>query len=96
MIDGDATACAACGGHIETFVQYGSYFARCAVCGDSGWATSWTAVSNRLEGRWNAAVIVSRDQRPAFLAEGLMREVGDAITLAAQEGKLVRLRAVIG
>ena len=96
MIDGDPTACAACGGHIETFVQHGSYFARCAACGDSGWATSWVAISNRLEGRWNAAVIESHDQRPEFLAEGPMREIGEAITMAAQEGKLVRLRAVIG
>ena len=96
MSEGSPTACAACGGRVETFVRYGSYFARCAVCGDSGWATSWMAVSNRLEGRWNAAVIESHDKRPVFLAEGLMSEVGDAITMAAQQGKLVRLRTVIG
>jgi len=96
MIDEDQTACAACGGHVETLVQHGSYFARCAVCGGRGWATSWMAISNRLAGRWNAAVIESHNQQPAFLAEGLMHEVGDAITMAAQEGKLVRLRAVSG
>jgi hypothetical protein len=61
----------------------------------AGWATNWTALSNRLEGRWNAAVIERHDQRPEFLADGPMREVGEALTLAAQEGKLVRLRAVI-
>lgn len=54
------------------------------------------AISNRLAGRWNAAVIESHHQRPELLAEGPMREIGEAITMAAQEGKLVRLRAVIG
>lgn len=52
-------------------------------------------MGNELDGRWSAAVIEDHE-RPMLLAEGAMGEIGNAITQAAQEGKLVRLRAVIG
>ncbi len=86
--------CAECGAStVAAFVQHGSYFTRCMACHAEGPATSWLALRRHLQGRFKA-VSVAEDFEPlAIVAQGEVDQIAEAISKAAQEGKLVRLLA---
>ena len=83
--------CEKCGGTgIESLVQHGSYFSRCAACQTHGAATSWIAVGPK----WNEAVRVFRDgdETGTPLLEGIGSQIWQEIRRLAADGTTLILR----
>lgn len=92
MIAPPEAKCSICGATaVGAFVQYGSYFTRCAACGEAGPATSWMAISGQMNIRVRAIVVDSGLNEIEVLGKGRVNEISDLISQAAKQGKLVRL-----
>jgi uncharacterized Zn finger protein len=76
---------------LAAFVSFGSYFTRCTSCGFEGPATSWRALSSKLQGRLRAVVVDDSYEHTQVIAEGEASEIAEAISDIAYQGKLVRL-----
>ena len=94
MTEATETKCPACGAPaFGAFVEHGSYFTRCTVCGEEGPATSWLALSEQMSGRIRAVVVDSNQKEIEVLGEGKAKEIAGLVSKAAHQGKLVRLVA---
>lgn len=86
--------CQSCGSlNLGAFVQYGSYFTRCLDCGQSGWATSWLALSGTISSPVRAVIVDEKLNEIESLGEGVAHEIASRISQSAHEGKLVQLLA---
>lgn len=84
--------CQNCGSqNIGLFVQYGSYFTRCFLCKQDGWATSWLMLSKQIVVPIYAIVVDEQHNEIEVLGEGFGEEFLSRISRAADKGKTIRL-----